>query len=76
MPQSEEAVVRQFITIAEALGLSDVALAGLCGISPHTARLTRIGRMLPKHARCRRAIVDFVTRNSAAAARGDLRACP
>lgn len=73
--QDEEKLISEFIGIVGSLGLSDVTVAGLCGISPHTVRVTRLGRELPKHARCRRAVVEFVRRNRRARAAAELQSC-
>lgn len=70
---SDEQVLIEYLALVERLGLTDVTAAALIGISPHTARVMRLGRVLPMPVRCRAALRLFVERNRNAKTRSDLR---
>lgn len=67
--------VSRLLKIAEAHALTDVALAGLLGISPQTIRVVRITGKMPARASCRARIESFVAANAGATSRAQLRAC-
>jgi hypothetical protein len=70
----EPVVIDRLCALAERFELTNVELAGLTGLSPHTVRVVRLSRAMPRHAHCRRALREFVARNKGAKSKGDLRA--
>lgn len=70
----EPLVLDQLFALVDRFDLSDTELAGLTGLSPHTVRVVRIGRAMPRHAHCRRALREFVSKNLGVQSRGELRA--
>lgn len=73
-PNNDTSAIERFKQIAKVHGLSDAEVAGLAGVSPHTVRVIRLASIMPRHARCRRAVVEFVRVNGKAKSREALRA--
>jgi len=69
----DEKLFGDFLALCDRIGLSDTEAAVLTKLSPHTVRVCRLTRRPPRTDRCRRQIVDFVSRNRAAQTRGELR---
>jgi hypothetical protein len=66
-------IVAEYCEILKRLGLTDYAAAGCAGMSVHTIRLVRIGRVMPAHERCRQALRSFVELNRGAQTRAEVR---
>jgi hypothetical protein len=66
-------LVRDFVALADRLGLSAQTLAGLTGLAPQTVRSVRASGQLPRHAHCRAAISRFVATNRNAKSVADCR---
>lgn len=75
LARDDESVIRELQNIINRLGLNDRDVAAFAGVSPPTVRDARKSGELPRHIRCRSALMNFIERNRAAKTRGDLRAC-
>jgi hypothetical protein len=70
---NEEQLVAQYLAIIARLGLNDEAAAAVTGLAPHTIRLMRARRALPRTQRCREQLARFVAANFHAQTRSDVR---
>jgi hypothetical protein len=66
-------LVRDFVQLADRLGLSEQTLSGLTGLAAKTVKAVRASGQLPRHAHARAAISRFVATNRNAESIGDVR---
>jgi hypothetical protein len=66
-------LVREFLQLADRLGVNDQTLSGVTGLAAKTVRAVRASGQLPRHALARAAISRFVATNKNAQTLGDLR---
>jgi len=70
----EQPVIDRLFELIDRFDLSNAELAGLTGLAPHTVRVVRLSREMPRHAHCRRALRAFVLKNARITAKSALRA--
>lgn len=73
---SDQELMERFLAIGERLKLSDTQVAVASGLAPYTVRMMRVGKTLPRQARCLSLITEFILRNRHAKQRGEVRLAP